>query len=85
MDVKSGPIDILLLELDGAQFSGRIGPALPDRAVRDIVRNVDVLFVEDTVGLLGSVDLGRLGVDPIDEFVDLDGHLGGDDVRDGAA
>jgi hypothetical protein len=91
VDVKSGPVDVLMLKFPGNQFKGEIAPALRDLVVRDLMRIIDLLFVyKDSDGKVGSIELAGLGADLEPAFMDLDGQLGGgmleaEDVDEAAA
>jgi len=77
-EVSSGPIDLVLLRFPGNEFNGGIAPALRDLVERGIVRVVDILFVfKDANGTVGSIELGALGPQLDQAFIDIDGQLGG--------
>src|SRR5215213_5786126 len=77
-DMSSGPIDLVLLRFEGNEFNGGIAPALRDLVARGVVRIVDILFVyKDGEGKVGSIELGALGPQLDEAFIDIDGQLGG--------
>jgi hypothetical protein len=75
---RSGPIDLVLLRFAGNEFNGGIAPALRQVVDRGIVRVVDILFVyKDADGKVGSLEVGALGPQLDQAFIDVDGQLGG--------
>jgi hypothetical protein len=77
-EMRSGPIDLVLLRFPGNEFDGGIAPALRDLVDQGTVRVVDILFVyKDAAGTVGSIELGALGPQLDQAFIDIDGQLGG--------
>ena len=91
MEMRSGPIDLVLLRFPGNEFNGAIAPALRDVVDKGIIRVVDILFVfKDVDGTVGSLEVGALSADLDQAFIDVNGELGGglldaEDVADVAA
>jgi hypothetical protein len=78
MEMRSGPIDLVLLRFPGNQFNGSIAPALRDVVDKGIIRVVDILFVfKDTDGTVGSLEVGALTPELDQAFIDVNGELGG--------
>jgi len=77
-ETRSGPIDLVMLRFAGNEFNGGIAPALRQLVDRGIVRVVDILFVyKDADGKVGSLEVGALGPQLDQAFIDVDGQLGG--------
>ena len=75
---SSGPIDLVMLRFAGNEFNGGIAPALRQLVDQGIVRVVDILFVyKDADGKVGSLEVGALGPQLDQAFIDVDGQLGG--------
>lgn len=80
-----GPIELLVLEFPGNQFTGAITPALAELVEQGTVRIIDILFIQkDADGALSEMELDDLVDDArsaFDPLVDeLAGFLTHDDV-----
>ena len=66
------PLEYALVVFPGNKFSGEIVPALLDLADRDIVRFVDIVFVQkDEDGSIRTVELNDLDTESYQLFVPL--------------
>jgi hypothetical protein len=66
------PLEYALVVFPGNQFSGEIVPALLDLAERDIIRFVDIVFVQkDEDGSIRTVELNDLDTESYQLFVPL--------------
>jgi len=66
------PVEYALVVFPGNQFSGEIVPALLDLAERDIIRFVDIVFVQkDEDGSIRTLELNDLDEDSYRLFVPL--------------
>ena len=66
------PVEYALVVFPGNQFSGEIVPALLDLADRDIIRFVDIVFVQkDEDGSIRTVELNDLDTESYQLFVPL--------------
>lgn len=80
-----GPIELLVLEFPGNQFTGAITPALAELVEHGTIRIIDILFIQkDADGALSEMELDDLVDDArsaFDPLVDeLAGFLTHDDV-----
>ena len=89
MDV--GPVEILMVEFPGNQFSGEIAPALAELVEHGTIRVIDLLFVtKGADGQVAAVELSDAGDDVRSEFEPIIGEVSGllseedvDDLGDG--
>ena len=66
------PVEYALVVFPGNKFSGEIVPALLDLADRDIIRFVDIVFVQkDEDGSIRTVELNDLDTESYQLFVPL--------------
>jgi uncharacterized membrane protein len=71
-----GPVQYLVVEFPGNEFSGDIAPALADLIESGLVRVIDLVFVmKDEEGNVSSFEFDQL--DELAPFADLDGEAGG--------
>ena len=64
-----GPVDYLVVEFPGSQFSGEIAPALGDLVERGLVRVLDLLVLKkDQDGTLGAFEIPDLDDTEIGEL-----------------
>ena len=70
------PLEYALIEFKGAKFSGKIVPELLDLAQRQIVRFVDIVFIEkDEDGSTRTIELNDLDPEGYKEFVPIGEHV----------
>ncbi len=64
-----GPIELLMIEFPGNEFTGEIAPALADLVDGGLIRIIDILFVlKDEDGNVTEVEMGDLGADLFEQF-----------------
>jgi uncharacterized membrane protein len=64
-----GPIELLVVEFPGSQFSGEITPALEELVQNDVIRIIDILFVQkDADGTVTWAELSDLVDDVAQSF-----------------
>ncbi|MGH8985239.1 MAG: DUF6325 family protein, partial [Acidimicrobiia bacterium] len=85
MDV--GPVEILMVEFPGNEFTGEIAPALAELVDQGTIRVIDLLFVtKDANGNVGAIELSdaddavRSAFEPIVE--EASGLLSEEDIED---
>jgi uncharacterized membrane protein len=85
MDV--GPVEILMVEFPGNEFTGEIAPALAELVDQGTIRVIDLLFVtKDADGNVGAIELRdtddavRSAFEPIVE--EASGLLSEEDIED---
>jgi uncharacterized membrane protein len=85
MDV--GPVEILMVEFPGNEFTGEIAPALAELVDQGTIRVIDLLFVtKDADGNVGAIELSdaddavRSAFEPIVE--EASGLLSEEDIED---
>jgi hypothetical protein len=68
--MEPGPLEIVLIKFPGNHFKGEIAPALKDLIARDVIRIIDVLFMEKDAG--GTVSIKEINDldDPVYEVFD---------------
>ena len=67
-----GPMELLVVEFPGNQFTGSITPALKSLVDSGTIRIVDILFVQkDSDGNVTETELEDLAVEVHDEFAPL--------------
>jgi hypothetical protein len=70
------PLEYALIEFEGGKFSGKIIPELLDLAQRQIVRFVDIVFIQkDEDGNMGTVELNDLDPETYEAFVPVGEHV----------
>jgi hypothetical protein len=70
------PLEYALIEFEGGKFSGKIVPELVDLAQRQIVRFVDIVFIEkDENGEAYAVELNDLDPELYKMFVPMGEHV----------
>jgi hypothetical protein len=70
------PLEYALINFKGNKFSGKIVPELLDLAQRQIVRFVDIVFIEkDEDGSTRTVELNDLDPEAYEMFVPLGEHV----------
>ncbi|MFO7661211.1 MAG: DUF6325 family protein [Chloroflexota bacterium] len=70
------PLEYALIEFEGGKFSGKITPELLDLAQRQIVRFVDIVFIQkDEDGNRGTVELNDLDPETYEAFVPVGEHV----------
>jgi hypothetical protein len=70
------PLEYALIEFEGGKFSGKITPELLDLAQRQIVRFVDIVFIQkDEDGNMGTVELNDLDPETYEAFVPVGEHV----------
>ena len=70
------PLEYALIEFEGGKFSGKIVPELVDLAQRQIVRFVDIVFIEkDENGESYAVELNDLDPEMYEMFVPMGEHV----------
>ena len=70
------PLEYALIEFEGGKFSGKIVPELVDLAQRQIVRFVDIVFIEkDENGEAYAVELNDLDPELYEMFVPMGEHV----------
>ena len=70
------PLEYALIEFEGGKFSGKIIPELLDLAQRQIVRFVDIVFIQkDEDGNVGTVELNDLDPETYEAFVPVGEHV----------
>lgn len=71
-----GPVEYLVVEFPGNQFSGEIVPALIDLVESDTIHIIDLLFIKkDEEGNVSSFELTTLPEDEAAPFEDLEGDV----------
>ena len=71
-----GPVEYMVIEFAGNQFSGDIVPALNELTDNGIIRIIDLLFVKkDSEGNVTLYELEEIGDDTAAAFDNLDGEL----------
>ncbi len=71
-----GPVEYLVVEFPGSQFSGEIVPALIELVETETIRIIDLLFIKkDEDGNIASFELSALPEDEAGAFGDLDGEV----------
>ncbi len=83
-----GPIDFVILEFSGEQFTGSTAEALLDLIDRGVVRVYDLMLIQkDSDGSVSAVELSDTGV--LDGFAEFAGArtglFGDDDLREAGA
>jgi len=69
------PVEYIVINFPGNQFSGEIVPALADLVNRRVVRILDLVFVKkDADGTITSFEFDQL--DEVGDFGDIDGDAG---------
>jgi hypothetical protein len=72
------PLEYALIQFEGGQFSGRIVPELLDLAQRQIVRFIDIVFIQkDEDGSIHAIELGDLDPETYALFVPIGEHVSG--------
>jgi hypothetical protein len=70
------PLEYALIEFEGGKFTGKIVPELLDLAQRQIVRFVDIVFIEkDENGESYAVELNDLEPELYEMFVPMGEHV----------
>lgn len=70
------PLEYALIEFEGGKFSGKIVPELLDLAQRQIVRFVDIVFIQkDENGNLTTIELNDLDPEMYEVFVPMGEHV----------
>ncbi|RPJ51991.1 MAG: hypothetical protein EHM21_01380 [Chloroflexi bacterium] len=70
------PLEYALIGFNGNKFSGKIVPELLDLAQREIVRFVDIVFIEkDEDGSTRTVELNDLDPEAYEIFVPIGEHV----------
>jgi hypothetical protein len=70
------PLEYALIEFEGGKFTGKIVPELLDLAQRQIVRFVDIVFIEkDENGEAYAVELNDLDPELYEMFVPMGEHV----------
>ena len=70
------PLEYALIKFEGGKFSGKIVPELVDLAQRQIVRFVDIVFIEkDENGEAYAVELNDLDPELYEMFVPMGEHV----------
>ena len=66
------PLEYALIEFEGGEFSGKIVPELLDLAQRQIVRFVDIVFIQkDEDGSTRTIELNDLDPESYELFVPI--------------
>ena len=70
------PLEYALIEFEGGKFSGKIVPELLDLAQRQIVRFVDIVFIQkDEDGIPSAIELNDLDPEMYAMFVPMGEHV----------
>ena len=70
------PLEYALIEFEGGEFSGKIVPELLDLAQRQIVRFVDIVFIQkDEDGSTRTIELNDLDPESYELFVPIGEHI----------
>ena len=70
------PLEYALIEFEGGKFSGKIVPELLDLAQRQIVRFVDIVFIQkDEDGSTRTIELNDLDPESYELFVPIGEHI----------
>jgi hypothetical protein len=70
------PLEYALIEFEGGEFSGKIVPELLDLAQRQIVRFVDIVFIQkDEDGVTRTLELNDLDPEMYELFVPVGEHV----------
>ena len=70
------PLEYALIEFEGGKFSGKIVPELIDLAQRQIVRFVDIVFIQkDENGNPTAIELNDLDPELYEMFVPMGEHV----------
>jgi hypothetical protein len=79
-----GPVEYLILEFPGSEFTGRVAPALADLVRNGTIRILDLVFISKNE----DGDVNAVEYDEIEDllpFGDVDGEVGGliglDDIQ----
>ena len=73
-----GPIELLVIEFPGNQFTGEISPALATLVENGTIRIIDILFVQkDADGNLVEIELSDLTENAFEEFDPVVDELAG--------
>lgn len=73
-----GPIELLVVEFPGSQFSAEIAPAIADLVDGGLVRVIDILFVhKDAEGVVTETEVSDLVGDVFDKFDPIIDELAG--------
>ena len=73
-----GPVEYLVVEFPGNQFSGEIVPALIELVENETIHIIDLLFIKkDAEGNISSFELSTLSEDEAAPFEDLEGDIEG--------
>jgi hypothetical protein len=71
-----GPVEYIVVEFPGNQFSGEIVPALADLVKNDTIRILDLLFIrKDADGSVIAVELDGMPQAEAESFDALDGDV----------
>ncbi len=71
-----GPVEYVIIEFAGNQFSGEIAPAIADLVERGVVRILDLVFVrKDADGTITAFEYDEL--DEVVAFAEIDGEAEG--------
>jgi uncharacterized membrane protein len=85
--VDIGPVEILMVEFPGNQFTGEIAPALAELVEQGTIRVIDLLFVtKDADGQVAAIELSDAGDEVRNAFEPIvqeaSGLLAEEDVED---
>ena len=70
------PLEYALIEFEGGKFTGKIVPELLDLAQRQIVRFVDIVFIQkDEDGSTRTIELNDLDPESYELFVPIGEHI----------
>ncbi len=70
------PLEYALIEFEGGKFSGKIVPELLDLAQRQVVRFVDIVFIQkDEDGTVRTLELNDLDPETYEMFVPVGEHV----------
>ena len=85
--MEVGPVEILMVEFPGNEFTGEIAPALAELVEQGTIRVIDLLFVtKDANGNVGAIELSdtddavRSAFEPV--VAEASGLLSEEDIED---